>query len=161
MNKLILVLICGVLPTCQTIQKKEPSKQIEENRIALELLDDAKNILKNEQPENRLTNEDKTKIYAAIGHSETAIIESNETLKECITDKEKNKIQINLLSQAKIKQAKYLFYFILEHVLFLVILILFVLYKIKFAGFNKIIKTIENEKQILTDALDRSKENLK
>lgn len=100
------LIICALISSCCTAQKKDMDKQLDNNKAALILSDEAKNIVK----ESELSKEDKSKIYAALGSGQSAIIGSSAIIAG-IKELNNKLIAENTNAKDKIKfQAKIIWY---------------------------------------------------
>jgi len=95
--------------TCKSAEVRTPEKQAEENNAAIELNNEASDVVKNSD----LTQEDKQKIFSALGTSGKIIQESTETINDCIEFKSQALAKNHAYQETIKKQGKTIFVLIL------------------------------------------------
>ena len=116
--------------TCKSAQPKTESKQLEKNSEAITLNDEAEDVIKNSD----LPQEDKQKIFSALGTNRSAIIESSETIAECIEFKSQA-VARNAAFQATIKkQGKIIFGLCVPYAIIILYYLFKILYRFTPAG---------------------------
>ena len=95
--------------TCKSAQTRIPEKQVEENNAAIELNNEASDLIK----KSDLPQEDKQKIFSALATSGKVINESTETINDCIEFKSQALAKNHAYQETIKKQNKTIFYMIL------------------------------------------------
>ena len=109
MKKIIISIILISNLTCKSAQTRTPEKQVEENQAAIELNNEASEVIKNSD----LPKEDKQKIFSALATSGKVINQSTETINDCIEFKSQALAKNNAYQETIKKQNKTIFYMIL------------------------------------------------
>jgi len=104
-----LFIVFASLTTCKSATVRTPEKQVEENRAAIELNDEASDVVKNSD----LPKEDKKKIFSALATSEKVIQDSTETINDCIEFKSQALAKNHAYQETIKKQGRWIFYLIL------------------------------------------------
>jgi len=105
----ILFIIFASLTTCKSATVRTPEKQVEENNAAIELNDEASEVVKNSD----LPKKDKRKIFSALATSEKVINQSTETINDCIKFKSQAIAKNHAYQETIKKQGRGIFYLIL------------------------------------------------
>lgn len=117
------VFLLFAMMTCCSAQKKDAVKQLDENRAAVELNNEATDIIKH----SNLPTDEKQKTLAALRTSTGVIFKSSETIEQCIEKKSKIKLQADK-SLLKIKdQEKIIWQLISTIIILSVIIIIFII----------------------------------
>lgn len=147
----LLVFISGFVLfaslTCKSAQTRSEQKQLEKNSEAITLNEEAEKVVK----DSDLPQEEKQKLFQALGTNKSAIIESNETIQDCIEFKSQA-LAKNAAYQRTIKsQGKFIFWLCVPYA----ILILYFAFKIlyRFTPAGAAINQLTNEIKMIKDKL--------
>lgn len=105
----VLFIIFASLTTCKSVEVRTPEEQVEENQAAIELNDEASEVVK----KSDLSKEDKQKIFSTLATSEKVINQSTETINECIEFKSQALSKNHAYQETIRKQGKTIFTLIL------------------------------------------------
>lgn len=112
--------------TCKSAQINSEQKQLEKNSEAITLNEEAEDVVK----KSDLPQEEKQKLFQALGTNKTAIIESTETINECIEFKSQA-IAKNHEFQATIKkQGLWIFWLCVPYVILILYFVFKILYRL-------------------------------
>lgn len=146
MRILIFIITAGFILTCSSIQKKSETKQVEENRESIALIEDARNLIKNSE----LPEDEKKQIFETFAKSQNSIINSTETIKDCIEFKSQALAKNYAYQQTIKKQKKWIFYLCIPYALIILFYVFKIIYRFTPAGaaINQLtseIKSIKNK----------------
>lgn len=133
--------------TCKSLPEKSEEKQLEKNSEAIILNDEAEKVVK----DSDLPQEEKQKIFQALGTNKSAIIESNETIQDCIEFKSQA-LAKNAAYQSTIKkQNKFIFWLCVPYA----VLILYFVFKLvyRFTPAGAAINQLTNEIKTIKDKI--------
>lgn len=133
--------------TCKSFPTKSDQKQLEKNSEAITLNEEAEDVVK----KSDLPQEEKQKIFQALGTNKSAIIESTETIQDCIEFKSQAIAKNHKYQETIKKQSKIIFWLCVPYVILILYFLFKILYRLTPAG--AAINQLTNEIKSIKDKL--------